>query len=111
MRTSKRSRERAIFALMFTKRQPAYRGGYWGLLLSGNCWYYQAKHTAGGREVRLLTGISDASRMPQQQLMLVPPPRDIEMFGSKIPVELLDGPAFWLLLVFVAGTVLGLAYF
>ena len=22
---------------MFTKRQPGYRGGYWGLSLSGNC--------------------------------------------------------------------------
>ena len=61
--------------------------------------------------MKLMTGMPDASQMPQQQLMLVPPPRDIEMFGSKIPVELLDSPAFWLLLVFVAGTVLGLAYF
>jgi len=23
---------------MFTKRQPGYRGGYWGVSLSGNCW-------------------------------------------------------------------------
>src|SRR6266404_7874761 len=37
LRTSNRSRERGIVALMFTKRQPGYRGGYWVLLLSGNC--------------------------------------------------------------------------
>ena len=59
----------------------------------------------------IYTGMPDPSQMPQQQLMLVPPSRDIEMFGGKIPVELLDSPAFWLLLVFVAGTLLGLAYF
>src|SRR5882724_5288254 len=37
LRTSNRSSERGIVALMFTKRQPGYRGGYWSLSLSGNC--------------------------------------------------------------------------
>src|SRR5216683_5197681 len=37
MWTSNRFREGGIFALMFTKRQPEWRGGYWGLSLSGNC--------------------------------------------------------------------------
>jgi hypothetical protein len=55
-------------------------------------------------------GMPDPSQLPQQ-MMLAPPSRDIEMFGSKIPVELLDSPTFWLLLIFVAGTLLGLAYF
>jgi hypothetical protein len=33
-------------------------------------------------------GMPDPSQMPQQQMMLVPPPRDIEIFSAKIPVEL-----------------------
>src|SRR5713101_3517791 len=37
MWTSNRFREGGIFALMFTKRQPEWCGGYWGLSLSGNC--------------------------------------------------------------------------
>src|SRR5712692_1355798 len=40
MWTSNRFREGGIFALMFTKRQPEWRGGYWGLSLSGNCCHY-----------------------------------------------------------------------
>ena len=37
VKTSHRSIERGIVALMFTNRQLGYRGGYWGLSLSGNC--------------------------------------------------------------------------
>ena len=37
MKTSNRSIERGIIALMFTNRQLGYHGGYWGLSLSGNC--------------------------------------------------------------------------
>src|SRR5712691_4584168 len=39
MRTSNRFSEEGIFALMFTKRQPGYRGDYWVLSSSGNCWH------------------------------------------------------------------------
>jgi len=37
METSNRFREGAIVALMFTKRQLAGRGRYWGSSPSGNC--------------------------------------------------------------------------
>jgi len=39
MSTSEHARERAIFARMFTKRQPECHVGYWALWLSGNCWH------------------------------------------------------------------------
>jgi integrase len=44
LRILNHSRERVIVALMFTKRQAGYRGGYWVLSLSGNCWYNFATH-------------------------------------------------------------------
>jgi hypothetical protein len=45
MRTSNRSRERAIFARMFTQRQLGGRVGYWVLWLVGNCWGFSASVT------------------------------------------------------------------
>src|SRR6476620_4107060 len=41
METSNCACEGCIVAWRFTKRQPGGRGDYWGLSLSGNCWFQQ----------------------------------------------------------------------
>jgi hypothetical protein len=53
--------------------------------------------------------------MPLQMLLppqeMRPQPEIIDAFGIKVPVSLLDSGAFWVFLVVVAATLLGLAYF
>ena len=60
-------------------------------------------------------GMPDQSQMPQQIMLppqeLHPQPEIIDAFGVKVPVSLLDSGAFWMFLVIVAATLLGLAYF
>ena len=52
------------------------------------------------------------NEMPQQQIALLPPPpRDIEILGTKIPAELLSSGAFWCFFLLVIGAMLLLGYF
>ena len=58
----------------------------------------------------IYTGMPDPSQMPQQ-MMLVPPPRDIDLMGFKIPAELLGSPAFWCFFLLVLTALVAMAYF
>jgi hypothetical protein len=60
-------------------------------------------------------GMPSPDQMPLQMLLppqeMRPQPEIIDAFGIKVPVSLLDSGAFWVFLVVVAATLLGLAYF
>ena len=71
--------------------------------------------SAGGSSNMRSTALQHL-QMPQQvmfppQEMRPQPEMVVDVLGVRVPVSLLDSGAFWLFLVIVAATLLGLAYF
>jgi len=58
----------------------------------------------------LQTGMPDPSQMSQQPMML-PPARDIDLMGFKIPAELLGSGPFWCFFLLVLAALVAIAYF
>jgi hypothetical protein len=66
--------------------------------------------------MKLMTGMPDASQLPQQ-IALPPqdmrPPSDmiVDVLGIRVPAAMLESGYFWAFLIVVAVVVLGVAYF